>query len=147
MPWNIPSRLFLGSWNLSIPEDVDQTSFFRLRQSWRTSIFRSGPTLIFRFCSSTGTAERVSNVSAPSLCFSGEGQRTVTSLEWCQRTLRTASISISIPCCFATSHAWRSSSLVPHRVSTAPFWSNSPKSHWWCVNSTQQINRGTSTKS
>jgi len=30
----------------------------------------------------------------------------------------------------ATSQACNSSSLVPHREATEPFWSNSPRSHW-----------------
>lgn len=46
-----------------------------------------------------------------------------------ERTLRTASIRMSIPCSWATSQAWSSSSRVPHLVATEPFWSNSPKSH------------------
>jgi hypothetical protein len=47
-----------------------------------------------------------------------------------ERTLVTASMSVSIPCSLATRIASTNSSLVPHRVDLVPRRVNSPRSHY-----------------
>jgi hypothetical protein len=85
-----------------------------------TSIFFAGPISLNRLALSTGTASKVSVLSAPVLCLEvlkGEPIHTEHGL-----TFITASIKTSMPCCFATDIALTSSSLVPHRVLVVPFW-------------------------
>jgi len=62
-----------------------------------------------------------------------------------ERTFKTASTRMSIPCSWAILQAWRYSSRVPHRVSTAFFCLNSPRSHY--NNTRDIINTGIPSKS
>lgn len=92
-----------------------------------TSIFLTGPIFFKRLVLSTGTASKVSVLSAPHLCL-GVLKGHIYHAE-SRLTFITASIKTSMPCCFATDIALTSSSLEPHRVSVVPFWWNSPRSH------------------